>query len=164
MTSSTPDPIWDLPNVQLQAAEAAKAYAEIMRSRHEQFLLWGARNKIASPIEAIFWMWWNTLESVSGIPHFELESQHEVEAGGSRYRLDFAIPEFSIGIELDGHEFHEKTKEQVTYRNQRDRHLQAAGWTVFHFSGSELYRDQVAVVTAVREVAVARWRKSQGIE
>ena len=66
------------------------------------------------------------------------------------------VVDYMIAVELDGHDFHERTKEQVTYRNQRDRLLQAAGWAVFHFSGSELYRGQMECVVAVAELARQR--------
>jgi very-short-patch-repair endonuclease len=64
------------------------------------------------------------------------------------YRVDFFI-EFwredhhhrSCIIECDGHNYHERTKEQARRDKQRDRFLQAQGYTVFHFTGSELYRD-----------------------
>lgn len=83
-------------------------------------------------------------------------SQKQVVACGRHYRLDFvlrALTEESlselvdspyhplIAIEFDGHAFHEKTAAQVTSRNQRDRDLSDAGWTVWHFSGSEFNRD-----------------------
>ena len=67
-----------------------------------------------------------------------LRAQWEVEAGGNRYRLDFAIPEKKIAIEVDGHEFH-STKEQRTKDAVRDRNLQLEGWRVFRFTGSEIY-------------------------
>ncbi|SRR6266545_6847126 len=44
-------------------------------------------------------------------------------------------------VECDGHQFHEKTKEQVRRDRQRDRTLQSLGLPVFRYPGSELYRD-----------------------
>ena len=44
-------------------------------------------------------------------------------------------------VECDGHDFHEKTKEQAKKDKSRDRVLQSVGYTVFHFTGSEIYRD-----------------------
>ena len=56
-------------------------------------------------------------------------------------RLAPQIPEhISVLIELDGHDFHEKTKEQVIYRNKRDRILEKYGF-VYHISGSEIYNN-----------------------
>lgn len=117
-----------------------------------------------SPIEAIFALWWEalTIEGVWRIRELNLHPQHETPANGRVYTIDFAvipvdveswaeghelgIPYQQIGIEVDGHDFHERTKEQVTWRNQRDRDLQQAKWRILHFSGSELYQDPARVV------------------
>jgi very-short-patch-repair endonuclease len=121
-----------------------------------------------SPLEAIFYIWWTALVQAGEIHEASVswQAQAEVEACGHKYRLDFQIlPEYQlhrravlygipvakIAVELDGHDYHERTKEQVTYRNQRDRDLAAEGWTVLHFSGSELYRDPARCVTEVFE-------------
>lgn len=50
------------------------------------------------------------------------------------------VIDMRVAIECDGHEFHEKTKEQVARDKSRDRALQIAGVRVFRFSGSEIYR------------------------
>lgn len=42
-------------------------------------------------------------------------------------------------VECDGHEFHEKTKEQASRDKERDRTLQACGFPVFRYSGSDIY-------------------------
>lgn len=47
----------------------------------------------------------------------------------------------SLVVECDGHDFHEKTKEQAKRDKSRDRDLQAAGITVLRFTGSEIYND-----------------------
>lgn len=113
---------------------------------------------LESPLEAAFDVWWRALSMTSRINGYELMliPQKEAQAAGRTYRLDFAIePDgmkahraYEVGvtvpllcIELDGHDFHERTKEQVAYRNQRDRDLSAAGWQVLHFSGTEFHRD-----------------------
>lgn len=166
MTSSKSDPIWDLPSVQLQISEASRCYGDLAAQRHQRMLqAMGPRRVYDSPLEAIFWVWWVTLESTEPDMDFgfSLHPQHEVECEGAKYRLDFAIPEYQIAVELDGHDFHERTKEQVAYRNQRDRRLQAAGWTVFHFSGLELYRGQVECVASVADLARERHKKAQGL-
>lgn len=61
------------------------------------------------------------------------------------YRLDFAIvdlrpnPVHCLGIEVDGHDFHERTKEQIKRDKHRDRWMKGAGLEVLRFSGSEIY-------------------------
>lgn len=118
-----------------------------------------------SPIEAIFKVWWEALaiEHYFRIRELDLNAQFQAEPRkGVLYRVDFAVIPNDVemwlegdvlgvryqhvGLELDGHDFHEKTKEQVTHRNQRDRDLQADGWKMLHFSGSEIYRNPLAVV------------------
>lgn len=63
-------------------------------------------------------------------------------------------------VECDGHEFHERTKEQAERDRSRDRALQERGYTVFRFTGSELHRDAFACARQVlRWAENAAWRK-----
>lgn len=86
--------------------------------------------------------------------------QKEVVANGKKYIVDFlfeskfdillpsgdsyyddTINNTKIVIECDGHEFHQKTKKQVEYDNERQLALQTAGYEVIRFSGSQIYKD-----------------------
>lgn len=129
-----------------------------------------------SPIEELFLVWFKAHQRANAwcdpfLEDLRLLPQQEIEIrDGKKYRLDFVIstwdgdlvheaskfgiPSYWIAVELDGHAFHEKTKEQVALRNRRDRDLQAFGWKVFHFSGSEMYRNPIACVTEVAEYAM----------
>jgi hypothetical protein len=124
---------------------------------------WYSRSTLDSPLEVAFAIWWRAYLLTMGSDG-ELEQQVQVVVDGRRYRLDFVVnPPSDVAararavsiswpklcVELDGHEFHERTKEQVAYRNQRDRDLQLDGWLVFHFSGSELHRDPMSCVRSV---------------
>lgn len=65
------------------------------------------------------------------------------------YRVDFAIWDASLPFEIakprimivecDGHEFHEKTKEQARRDKKRDRYFQSRGFKVLHYTGSEIW-------------------------
>lgn len=64
------------------------------------------------------------------------------------YRIDIAIyhkhhdgREMALAIECDGHQFHEKTKEQAAKDKRRDRFMSKLGWTTLRFTGSEIYND-----------------------
>lgn len=64
------------------------------------------------------------------------------------YRADFAIferhvfgEETKIIVECDGHDFHERTKEQARRDRQRDRDLSYNGWRVLRFTGSEIHEN-----------------------
>lgn len=44
-------------------------------------------------------------------------------------------------VECDGHDWHDRTKEQAAHDRSRDRALQRAGFDVFRFTGREIWRD-----------------------
>lgn len=50
-----------------------------------------------------------------------------------------------IAVEIDGHEYHSSV-EQRTRDARRARHLQAKGWQVVRFTGSEVHADVAACV------------------
>lgn len=55
----------------------------------------------------------------------------------------------TLVIECDGHNFHERTKEQAAHDRARDRWMQSAGFPVFRFTGSEIYRDPMGCANQV---------------
>lgn len=57
-----------------------------------------------------------------------------------QYRVDLAILEKRVAIELDGHEFH-KSREDRTRDAKRERYLQRHGWQVIRFTGTEIHND-----------------------
>lgn len=61
------------------------------------------------------------------------------------FRVDFLIEDDdqSVVVECDGHDFHERTKEQAERDRSRDRRFQELGHAVFRFTGREIYRDAV---------------------
>ncbi len=75
-------------------------------------------------------------------------TQHKI----GKYTADFLIagrhmelphsPEIrrSIVVECDGHDFHERTKEQAQRDRKRDRDIQALGYKILRFTGSEIFR------------------------
>jgi very-short-patch-repair endonuclease len=67
-----------------------------------------------------------------------------------RYVLDFAITfwfrgaPFHLAIECDGHEFHQKTKEQADRDTARERAISAWGYRVLRFTGRQINADAKA--------------------
>lgn len=62
------------------------------------------------------------------------------------FRIDLAlrVPEYRfkwVFIECDGHDFHERTKEQAARDRQKDRAIQSSGIPVLRFTGSEIHRN-----------------------
>jgi hypothetical protein len=72
-------------------------------------------------------------------------------------RVDFVLRQdgfqYSLAIEVDGHDFHEKTKEQAARDKARDRKLTAHGYHIIRFTGSEVYADPIACWAEVMHIA-----------
>lgn len=114
---------------------------------------------ISSPIEQYMVVALNTLFKISHSYFkdisYSIHPQHLV----GKYRVDFLVRIVALSgihcatmetlismdkvciVECDGHEFHEKTKEQAQRDKERDRFLQSKGYAVLHFTGSEIYRN-----------------------
>lgn len=77
-----------------------------------------------------------------GSAHVVFQAEIQLE---SVVRVDFAFFDCSgkaaVAVELDGHEFHERTKEQASRDKRRDRSLVKNGWSVLRFTGSEVYEN-----------------------
>lgn len=89
-----------------------------------------------------------------------IESQVQI---GSR-RVDFCIGFLrgikhvrALVVECDGHDFHERTKDQAKRDRSVDRELQSLGLTVFRFTGSELWNDPVACADQVLDYCVSKY-------
>lgn len=75
------------------------------------------------------------------------------------YRVDFAIwdrshdcaPPRWIVVEVDGHDYHERTKAQARRDKQRDRYMAIRGIRVLRFTGSEVYADPDKCVAEILE-------------
>jgi hypothetical protein len=97
------------------------------------------------------------------IDNSSCDLDNQVPAVGGKYRLDFTLcnersqsdPMFDpaapvrICIEADGHDFHERTKEQAGRDKSRDRALAAEGWTVLRFTGSEIWKNPAGCVSEI---------------
>ena len=57
-----------------------------------------------------------------------------------------------MAVELDGHDFHEKTKEQSKNDKERDRILQSHGYFVARYTGSEIYNNPQKVCADEEEI------------
>jgi len=92
--------------------------------------------KSESPIETSM-----LLALSRALPSFALILQ-QIPLCGGKYRADFVVilpPSGLVVVECDGHDFHEKTKEQAARDKKRDRDIQIDGWRVLRFTGSEIY-------------------------
>lgn len=95
-------------------------------------------------------------------PHLRAHIDCQREVG--QYRADFLITvsngEIEAGtivLECDGHDFHERTKEQAARDRQRDRTLTNAGHVILRVTGSEIYRDLPQVLADVMQALFNLW-------
>jgi len=106
---------------------------------------------------------------------FDLSPQYPVHDNGKTYYVDFSIDGIRVNInakdgkddicstyaiECDGHDFHEKTKEQVKHDKQRERILLNNFSKVIRFSGSEIYNNTNKCVQETLEIIKADLRLS----
>jgi len=92
-----------------------------------------------------------------------IEGQHDIDG----WRVDFLFRVVSehgvvshLVVECDGHDYHERTKEQAQRDRERDRRMQEKGYTIYRFTGSELHRDAFGCARQVyRWAHNAVWKK-----
>lgn len=128
---------------------------------------------IESPLEQIFLIEWKFKEHERCLRFpFKLWPQFYSEKLTGKYFIDFLVSFFPgasdrfgkdlvykaeftprLGIEIDGHEFHEKTKRQVEYQKGRERFLVSRGWKILRFAGTEIFHDPGKCVDEARCVA-----------
>lgn len=87
-------------------------------------------------------------------PSFDEAAFFYVQQKFGPYRVDIAVWDASLPfqiakprvmiIECDGHEYHERTKDQARRDKQRDRYFQSRGHKVLRFTGSEIWADPSA--------------------
>lgn len=94
--------------------------------------------------------------------------QAEVEYQNKTYRVDFMVSmekyedkiqdviQKDIVVECDGHEFHQKTKEQVKHDNEREMQIKLAGYDVLRFSGSQIYEDPIKCANDIIDYALSK--------
>lgn len=87
-----------------------------------------------------------------------------------KYRVDLLVgfsgagtlDEGYIAVECDGHDFHEKTREQAQRDKSRDRILSSEVAKVIRFTGSEIYKDPWACANEVLDMATMLWYRKTG--
>lgn len=85
---------------------------------------------------------------------------NELPIEGTKYTADaWAYRLGAIGkgviVEFDGHDFHERTKEQAEHDKKRDRKLTSLGYQILRFTGREVWRDPMACAMEAIELAAS---------
>lgn len=108
-----------------------------------------------SPIEKLAGLSMGRLMAWFGKYNITFKQQAVVD----KYRVDFLITyhpihgeDHKIIVECDGHDFHEKTKEQAKKDKERDRYFTKNGYKILRYSGSELCEEPLKVFLDVSEI------------
>ena len=100
-----------------------------------------------SPIEKLFGLALKAMDQQFQLltnGNFYMETQYNIKCGLKIFRADFYVwakindKILKIVVECDGHDFHERTKEQALRDKKRDRALLIHGYYVIHFTGKEI--------------------------
>jgi very-short-patch-repair endonuclease len=101
--------------------------------------------KSESPIEALLYAGWEMMKHrvlISGDAGLSVTQQESV----GNYRADFLFQLKNetgelkrLVVEVDGHDFHERTKAQAAHDKARDRWMTGNGYDVIRFTGSEVW-------------------------
>jgi very-short-patch-repair endonuclease len=110
--------------------------------------------KCGSPIEKTFCKILLFFEKGLIEHGFDPQQQYKIPHNKGFFRVDFALihPNGKIVIELDGHQWHEKTKNQASGDKARDRFLVAEGWRVLRFTGSNVFHNPCKCVAEVFDI------------
>lgn len=139
-------------------------------------LIWGffIQEDCQSPIEKILAFAFKLIayeNECDTAPTLYIDSQKRIVANGKVYYADFVlnyeddngtgytfVPKnpFKLIIECDGHDYHEKTKEQVRHNNERDYDLKMAGYDVLHYSGSQIFNDPLKCAQEIYDYATMK--------
>lgn len=69
-----------------------------------------------------------------------------------------------VVVELDGHDFHERTKEQARRDRARDRELLRWGIVVVRYTGSEVYGNALRCLEETLEIIDALWTRAEAVK
>lgn len=109
-----------------------------------------------SPVESLLWAGWEMMKHRLMLPPEGVRVTPQQKLG--KYRADFVFlvtnkdgkPK-SLVVEVDGHDFHERTKDQAARDRSRDRWMAENGYDVMRFTGSEVWANPFACAIEIAE-------------
>lgn len=91
------------------------------------------RRKSESPPHDILWA---ELADIEGIVR-----EYQGAVPGRRFRLDIALPDIKLAVEVDGWQYHGKFKDAHAKDRERQNLLVLEGWQVLRFSAGQIYSE-----------------------
>lgn len=132
--------------VQMKQKRARRAAVKLCESPIERLML--------EQLLEFFPVWIDDHWEGNREPYQSLSLRQQRQVG--QYRLDFAIHGMvtKVAVECDGHDYHERTKEQAQHDKSRDRWLVENGWQVLRFTGREVHQHAEACARQAVSIAV----------
>lgn len=72
---------------------------------------------------------------------------------GRRYRIDIAIPERRLAIEVDGWQYHGRHKGDFARDRERQNALTLHGWRILRFTAGQIRKDLQGCIRTILEAA-----------
>lgn len=139
-------------NALIYKTPESKEEAEEFRTQawnHMQLIFLSDKFQSLTPIEQMMAVGLQNGILVSDKPY---KSTPQVNIGP--YRVDFLVVKNKrkLIVECDGHDWHEKTKEQAARDKKRDRYFVKNGYRVIRFTGSEIWNKPHEVLKEVLQI------------
>lgn len=74
--------------------------------------------------------------------HYSWVSDYSNAVPGRKFEIDLCLPEWRLGYELDGWNFHGRRKKDFLRDREKDYLLSMAGWQIFRLQAGLLYKDK----------------------
>lgn len=125
-------------------------------------------SKSESPIESLLFAGWQMMQGrVMLTQECCLRITQQAKVGNYRADFLFELKDEAqkirrLVVEVDGHDFHERTKKQAAHDKARDRWMTGEGYALMRFTGSEIWANpfQCALDIADR-LYLLRYGRSQ---
>lgn len=133
-------------------------YVDAINFQVEQ--VFGSLNKL-TPIEQVMLMKLSLVVYEIGNLNYKIYIQEKI----SKYTVDFLFvydpienkkKSKKIIIECDGHDFHEKTKEQAAHDKERDRFFVKNGYYVLRYTGSQIMNDKIEILCDLLQLILGK--------
>ncbi|WP_405113687.1 DUF559 domain-containing protein [Paenibacillus sp. FSL K6-1217] len=129
------------------------------KTDHANFIINKIEAEGLTPIENITFL--ELKEYTMGFPYMELVVSPQFKI--DKYTVDFYIyhepTDTKIIVECDGHDFHEKTKEQAAHDKTRDRFFTIYGYYLLRYTGSQICSNPEEITQNIDEILVPQIEK-----
>lgn len=82
----------------------------------------------------------------------DAQAEHHAGVPGRAFRIDIALPELRIGIEVDGYSHHAKTLDGFLNDRRRQNQLVLAGWNMLRFPAGDVLKDLPGCIDTIAQL------------